>query len=487
MSPLPEELISEIMMLLDSYSILQMALSCRSFHETFLTKPIRYIYELGLNGMQDAGSNKPPDELLVLLRDRQRRWVELDWKSVHVVKAPGNRLFPKLAAGTLSYSDGTDLFVLYLPSARNPGHALHRTSLDFKIHDFAIDPSQDLVVVLEAIELPSRDRRLSLHCRTISTNLAHPKAAQGVLSFTIPNHPLGDQLWKVRLQIADDVCAFHSGDRVRPRLLLWNWNMGLLLFDSLDEVLPDYIETFNFLRRDAFTLTSSISGGLIHVYLFSPVALANPILIASLALPLPAPSYTVASLWTPSVHLQQHPMPEALFTHSTETRTHVFSVIYRASFDLSLPSKLYFFFIRNLTFLQYVDGPEIAPELQVVSWEQWGENESRFIPMAPGTWSLDAHGDRVVLYQPRRNTIDLLDFSCGTPYLASPEHKRYGRDKPTTLKCGGIFTKDIVTRLPYHSASKAMPLDLHKKMIDEERIVALNQTDDRTELRVYSF
>ncbi|KAJ3509810.1 hypothetical protein NLJ89_g5021 [Agrocybe chaxingu] len=373
MSPLPEELISEIMMLLDSYSMLQMALSCRSFHETFQTKPIRYIYELGLNGMQDAGSGKAPDELLVLLRDRQRGWLELDWKSDHAVKAPGAQLSLKLVTGMLSYSDGADIVVISLPSARKAGHTIHRISLDFEIRDFAIDPSQDLVVVLEAIELPNRDRRLSLHCRTISTNLAHPNATQGMPSFTVLNHPeLGNELWNARLQIMDDVFAIYSGDEDRSRLLLWNWNMGLLLFDSLDEVLPARVNDFNFLRRDAFILTSSISGGRIHVYRFSPSAPTTPIHIASLALPLPSPSYTVTSLWTPPAQLQQHPIPEALFMHSAESRMHAISVIYRGSVDWSLNSKLHFLFVRNLTFLRYVDGPKIATEPQVVSWEQWG-------------------------------------------------------------------------------------------------------------------
>ncbi|CAA7262363.1 unnamed protein product [Cyclocybe aegerita] len=146
LAPLLEELIFEVMIYLDSPSIICMALTCHSFYDVFQSKPIRYIYELGMNDIRDTGSNRPPDELLALLHDWQRAWAELDWKSIEVVKIQRNLGPYKLVAGTFSLSDGDVLSVTYLPSASQPGHTI---SLDIEPRNFAIDASQDLIILLD--------------------------------------------------------------------------------------------------------------------------------------------------------------------------------------------------------------------------------------------------------------------------------------------------------------------------------------------------
>ncbi|KAJ3496887.1 hypothetical protein NLJ89_g10423 [Agrocybe chaxingu] len=427
LSSLPQELLTEIMIRLDSHSILQMALTSRSFYAIFQSTPIRYIYELGMNSLQDAGSSKSTDELLVLLRDWQKAWATLEWKSLTTVELPPNQQSFKQSAGILVELDETDLLVVYLPSSTQPSRTIRHSIDGMHIYDVAIDGNQDLVILAGHFELPDK-RCIRLYCRTISMNEVHPNATPGgILEFDIHEDKHRERnLRTMQVTLADDVVAFCGYWREgRPRLLLWNWTAGLVLFNSFEDLLPDCPPnlSFDFLRRDAFLLTSAASSGQIVVYRFSPTAPGTPVHVASFGLPPIVPPISVLSS----------------------------------------------------TFLRYMDDSASNPsEARDVPWEMWGERESRFTEMDHDVSSRSIHGSHVVHGLHDGTSVEVLDFSSGLPCLTSTTCKRHGSDSPTVVPRKQIFLQDVVTRLPYRVVSKVIeakpPINWK---IDEQRIIAL--------------
>ncbi|CAA7266686.1 unnamed protein product [Cyclocybe aegerita] len=468
LTSLPEELLIDIMTHLDSHSILQMALTCRAFYGAFQSTPIRYIYELGINSMRDAGSGKSTDELLVLLRDRQKAWATLEWKSFTTVELPPNQQSFKQSAGLLAELDMTDLLVIYLPSPTQPCRTIRHSIEGMQIYDFAIDGNQDLVILAGYFELLDK-RRIRLHCRTISTNEVHPNATPGgILEFDIREDECRERYSVVmQITLADDVVAFwRYGQGGQTPFLLWNWTAGLLLFNSFEDRLPDCPPnlSFDLLLRDAFLLTSATSSGQILIYRFSPTVPGMPVHVASLGLPPTAPPACVTYIRPNSGQFQPRSTPGMLFMHLPESRIHIFSVnYYRHRYTL---------FVRSSTFLRYVD--DSASEAQDVPWEMWGERESRFTEVDLNVWSRKIHGSRVIHGLSEGASINVLDFLSALPCLASANCERHGSDNPTVVPRKQLFLQDVVTRLPYRVVSKVIDAKPSMYWIDEERIIALD-------------
>ena len=112
---------------------------------------MQYIIELGANGMEATSYTLPHADLLQMLRDRLRAWEQLDRKKFHVIPSGdfGECRAYELVAGTFSTSNGSNLYVIWLPSATHDGRVLHRETIGLSIRDFAIDPTEDIIVFLE--------------------------------------------------------------------------------------------------------------------------------------------------------------------------------------------------------------------------------------------------------------------------------------------------------------------------------------------------
>ena len=101
--------------------------------------------------METTACTLPHAELLKKLRDRHKAWEKLDWKKFRVIPT-GNFIECRayeLVAGTFSTSNGSDLFVIWLPSATQDSRALRHETIGFSIRDFAIDPTEDVIAFLE--------------------------------------------------------------------------------------------------------------------------------------------------------------------------------------------------------------------------------------------------------------------------------------------------------------------------------------------------
>jgi hypothetical protein len=111
----------------------------------------QYYIELGLDGMMDHSSmGLSYAERLVKLRDQRKAWNDLNWKTLSVVPIQGLCHAYELVEGIFVKSAGrNDFSISWLPSATTDGHQIHREILEILARDFAIDPGQDLIVLVE--------------------------------------------------------------------------------------------------------------------------------------------------------------------------------------------------------------------------------------------------------------------------------------------------------------------------------------------------
>lgn len=123
---------------------------------------LRYLIELAADNLVD-GSRKPGSpntaERLDLLLDRRRRWRELDWTKRVTVPLPGQCQAYEFVGGTFSKSMSADgwsgskhLNVTWLPGREGEQKTVIREDLGVPTKDFAIDPSQDLIALVEMDE-----------------------------------------------------------------------------------------------------------------------------------------------------------------------------------------------------------------------------------------------------------------------------------------------------------------------------------------------
>jgi hypothetical protein len=129
-------------------------------------------------------------------------------------------------------TDGTDFATISLPSTRDPAETTVKdTHIGIQSRDFAIDPTQDLVVFLH--ELPLGTGNLDL--RTISSLKPHPLAPLQVLSWSMLDSILVTPLF---VHILDDVVSVFLTRS--PRLLLFNWRTGTPLMVCVP-LLPSFL------------------------------------------------------------------------------------------------------------------------------------------------------------------------------------------------------------------------------------------------------
>ena len=109
-----------------------------------------YFIELTKNGLMDSGPTALSyAERLHSLIDRRRAWKNLHWKNIATVDVHGPCTAYELVGGVFAKTSGRDMFFSWLPNARSPGHTVHIRDVGMQLRDFAIDPTQDLVVLLE--------------------------------------------------------------------------------------------------------------------------------------------------------------------------------------------------------------------------------------------------------------------------------------------------------------------------------------------------
>ncbi|KDR71386.1 hypothetical protein GALMADRAFT_102723 [Galerina marginata CBS 339.88] len=507
---LPQEIQIEILAHLDYRSLLRSASTCRSLYQTCKgSLQVQYIIELAMNGMNDSGSNIPHAELLSRLRDLRGAWEVLAWKRVKKVLIGDDCLAYELVAGVFALSNGDGLMFNWLPSATVDGRTLERRSLELTVRDFAMDPTQDLIAILEDDQIPisfHHGRNVRVHIKTISTNEYHPASRQGILAFQIlPDQDYGNGIQNAMLQVAYDTVALFvtkAGLPFKSRILIWNWCNGTLVYDS-DQVecggsLPTDIHDFSLLNRNSFVLTSVRDAGVILVYSFLPsaISLTPPRLAVALHFPAICTAYRVVKLSIHSGPIHANSPDDSLFFTSPESHIQVFTVVYTSSDQRGHRPISYWLFVHDRTLLEYIERSKSSPrgatdtELDV-EWGSWGEMNTRFFPSrSPVHWLRYVHGQRVVCSSTENEYVDVLDFNFHTTLRSTTSGytpQRYPISEPSSIYPQYLFQHNFVTRLPYQVSTRTIGERFYASMIDEERLIGLKMERDIMELHVYSF
>jgi len=113
---------------------------------------LQYHIELYCDGMVDGGDCPlPVVERLSRLRNRRQAWMDLKWTQRETPLIPGSWSAYELVDGIFSKTLNSARGILFtaLPSRDAPGSLTTVDDLGITFRDFAMDPTQDLIVYMQ--------------------------------------------------------------------------------------------------------------------------------------------------------------------------------------------------------------------------------------------------------------------------------------------------------------------------------------------------
>ncbi|KAI5999065.1 hypothetical protein EDD15DRAFT_2193772 [Pisolithus albus] len=357
---------------------------------------LQYRIELVADGMVDGPpSSLTVKERLARLRELRQSWATLQWSSKISVPIPapcdtfflvGGVLFNFCySAPNLSNERERDLMGTWLPSALDPqAHTHDRKYAEVSTHEFAVDPSQDLIIYLtgghtdpvgEPLQIARNSLRdsgqadtsrmrahrqmsvasslLEMHVRTLSTNEDHPEARSPTLRIFVPRGGRHSAI-----QIADDIiCIWFQFALNQPlHITLWNWKTGKFITKHSAICAPYIFRQCTVISSRAFIITTIQKGGTIEIFTFdgdpaeSEQPVGHPLLltlsssahaskfvtqpksnvthVASLQLPATHPHVWVSNLSSCGGSIVVRPPTGRPFVTANEEKTYFFSVTY---------------------------------------------------------------------------------------------------------------------------------------------------------------
>ncbi|KZT32235.1 hypothetical protein SISSUDRAFT_567416 [Sistotremastrum suecicum HHB10207 ss-3] len=174
-----------------------------------------------------------------------------------------------------------------LPDGERNG-GIHRIEdLGVDIRDFAIDPGQDLLVLLESEHIIDELSWSRIYFRTMSGNKVHPRAARAKVAYTSPDFHGSE------MQIASDVLSLTCS----TSLVIWNWHTGI---QETTLRMDDTMTDFDFITPRSFLITVRKHTGNVALNLYTFVSPSDgptpthiaTLEISSLAPPLLSPFST---------------------------------------------------------------------------------------------------------------------------------------------------------------------------------------------------
>ncbi|KAJ7067253.1 hypothetical protein C8F01DRAFT_663353 [Mycena amicta] len=512
LSSLPVDVLPGIFAFLDGLSIIRCSAVCRGWHAiVHSSTELQYLVELWTDGLEPGYSlGRSPVEKLERLLVWRRAWASLDWSTRADFPINQHPRAYELVGGVFAQHNTwprSDFSTIRLPSVDHRGETSTRESVGVSSLDFAMDPTQDLVVFLYKEEIWSETGNFDI--RSLATLEPHPLAATPTLSFDLRD----DGFRRIFLQVADDVIGllFRTSQVSEGslRLVLFNWKTGTALLDLAGPQLPHSVSDFALLSarsyilasvNDALYLPGRAKGtGELHLFAFDGKhRYSDPDHIASLQLPPPHPNRLLERVIVHSGPFCAGPIPGAQFVKANERRICVVSLAYdhAESYSLFVPH-LYF----DRCIRQRDDSAETAPP--TVPWTDWGPQNTRLLPGRHVFWLRYVHGERVVspvdAAYPCR--IEVLDFgitprryhSLPVPADDSDEESPNAANLRTETYLGPstisqadtVFREDVTTCLPYRRIVRDMDQRHILFLIDQDRIVGVNDSVDQ--LTVYAF
>ncbi|KAF7340856.1 F-box domain-containing protein [Mycena sanguinolenta] len=478
----PVEILLGIFYWLDGKAIVRCCSVCRLWRETVESSTeLQYSVELWAEGLGRGYESclDPVDKMQKLHRWR-RAWRSLDWTSRTVIPIESNPRAYELVGGVFAQQNTwpeSDFTAIQLPTMDRDAQISTNGNIGVHSHDFAMDPTQDLVVFLH--QYPDETGNFEL--KSLSTLGPHPLALSPRISFPIRDHILQ----RIFLQVAEDVVGllFRNSESLL-RLVIFNWRTGTELVDLASPQFPNFVSDFALMSPGAYILASTNDStyrrglptkgiGEIHIFTFKRTHSESPHHVATLQLPHINSGRSLHRIIAHSGPFCALPIKGAQFNKSNDKRICVISLAY----DMA---EFYQIYVHHRYFERYFtnDGVPLT-----ILWEEWGPQNSRMLSGRPAFWLRYVHGERVVcpVDPTHPSRVEVLDFGISP---SRPGFDDISVAEPTTL-ASALFKKPVTTFLPYCHLRRDLPDQHHLFLIDQDRLIGVNERVDK--LTVYIF
>ncbi|KAI0082257.1 hypothetical protein K474DRAFT_1703260 [Panus rudis PR-1116 ss-1] len=507
---LPVELLTKILNELDFRNLLRCKRVCRQLQVIIEDAIVlRYKVELAINGLEDG----PPSSLgasdrLNLLHQREEAWDRLAYKTMKDVEMHRGEVW-ELYGGVLAQGQGQRSLHFYrLPSEIRGIEEEHwKLDLEFAIRDFGMDPTQDLLVVIERPALPNTSY-YPVHLLSLRTGKPHPLAPKpAILSHTPRFQTLNFTIQTCSHHVA---VLYHSQVDNGGELLVWNWKTGdvvmaisgstVMSFAFLSEhhLLLVRVQTANValvavdLRTARTEMTSSDDMDFVCSFNL-PSFKPDRVVVDAMIRSDPAPS------WKPSDDLQ---VP--FYTARKERLLVVPICVVQDHNTISM------FMLLTLSSVLLNHISETEQARREVAWDDWGPSGSRVMSVPPGLsqiWVCYVYGTSILfpsrfMHGSERYELNVLDFNQDAfrwhlaQFAEDPEE--YDKRNPAKLmnqpmsmgSNGMLFGEAVLTNLPFRLTRTELPVQdrrLQAAMISEDSVVLVTTENNIRRYRILTF
>jgi hypothetical protein len=159
--------------------------TCKSIYDILKSSSLlAYTLQLHYDGLKEVGT--PPSshfELAESLLRRRQAWFSVKWPGLTTYRMQRTVQAYEFVGGAFAVTDGHNLEVVWLPTSNNINvkHLKFQNLTGLEIRDITMDPTQDMIVLLEAAVSTS-----ALLFNAISTLIARPTVTGRAWQFSHP-------------------------------------------------------------------------------------------------------------------------------------------------------------------------------------------------------------------------------------------------------------------------------------------------------------
>ncbi|KAJ3975523.1 hypothetical protein EV361DRAFT_888306 [Lentinula raphanica] len=483
----PPELLTLVFRNLDLQSLLRCTQVCRRMNSILEGSAfLQYRTKLVVTGKIDNPScGLSLSARLKQLELYQDAWYHMRWSNVKLSYPVFNVPLWELVGGVLAlYNRVQNAFrFVQLPSI--PRGVPHRewqwdAFIEVGQGDFTIDPSADLLVIIERVLSDTEISRFKIRPLSLTTGKTHPKAQSSEIQIQlIENGPVWS--YDFVAVFRNHLAILFAMELEKTELVILRWDTGKTVrhFERVMTyaVLTDTLIVVNCIGFE----NDEVSLDILDIYGKS---------YSRFLLPQPAQGYTFFDMQLISEGLGVLHSPELRnvpFTTSSEDRLLVINYSLKDAKEQILD---YAFFVPISVLLGQHHRRQPWLEQDSIPWTEWGPSGTRAMPISFSVdWVYYVHGMKASVYEPTRKLFKIFDLSQMT--IAYDLQKG---TKPTTqyltasTTIESVFAEPVSTCLPICWRTGTLPLEfVEAVMLTQDALLAVtgNDSDDDEMLHVY--
>ncbi|KAF9029233.1 hypothetical protein BDZ89DRAFT_728392 [Hymenopellis radicata] len=512
---LPVELIEYILTFIDGKSVAKCREVCAFFHSLVDDSAAsEYSVELAKHGLKAHHSAGGSADSLQVLRKYVSGWADpASMTETHIDMLHGGlwELFGNVFAQTGS-DGGLHLFRLPSPSLSIP-ESRWSIPIDISFRDFGMDPSQDLLILIESptqgrrrfsSRFPIPNRTFNFHIRTVSTGEKHPLAKNPKVSVKL-DIISRDTISTFAIQISGDHFGvfFNDAQGDGGFLVIWNWKTGEKEMHVSDDEMTSFVflTDRHILICDWEDMDMCITIVDFKATSSQELSLTDLTECCHLSLPNVRARAMASIRCDPSPAWPNNDKSIPFY----DDHDHLIYTISMWSADIHH----YNFVVPRATILAHLDS--VGGMDNFIPWEDWGETGARVLDSSLHTppsvvWSCTTFGSKMVSFETAGEFIYCFDFNQmrvkqeiarGAPSadpnvkFAFPQEEMAVCTSDTVLTNAEhpVFTYGVKTSLPFRV--RAIPITLgngrYSVMCSQNNIIIVDSSQNAMHYRVLSF